>query len=90
MSSVGAPSEAIGNTGVPLVATPNIGDITDCPGFPLVGHVIHTQCCKWDSGKGEAVSAWIFHCVLVSYIKQLDYELARDFFRIYHFHAQVP
>lgn len=56
MSSVGAPSEAIGNAGVPLMAPPNVGDVTVCPGFPLVGHVIHTNCCKWNNGNGKAVS----------------------------------
>lgn len=58
MSSVGAPSEAIGNAGVLAMATPNVGDVTVCPGFPLVGHVIHAHCCQWDRGKGEAVSAY--------------------------------
>ena len=60
MSSVGAPSEAIGNAGVPINAgvPPNVGNITVCPGFPLVGHVIHTHCCQWNRGKGEAVSVF--------------------------------
>ena len=53
VSSDGAPSEAIGNAGVPVMATPNVGDITVCPSLPLVKHVIHTQ---WKSGKGEMVS----------------------------------
>ena len=60
MSSVGAPSEAIGNAGVPINVgvPPIVGDITVCPGFPLVRHVIHTHCCQWNRGKGEAVSVY--------------------------------
>ena len=56
VSSVGAPSEAIVNAGVPVMATPNVGDVTVYPGLPLASYVIHTKSCQWNSGKGEAVS----------------------------------
>ena len=36
--------------------TPNIGDITVTSGYDLAcDHVIHTNCSKWNSGKGEKV-----------------------------------
>jgi len=56
VSSVGALSEAIVNAGVPVMANPNVGDVTVYPALPLAKYVIHSSCCKWDKGKGEAVS----------------------------------
>ena len=56
VSSLGASYQAIVNTGVPAMASPNVGDITVSPGSPLCSHVIHTNCCKWQGGQGEVVS----------------------------------
>ena len=56
MSSVGAPSEAIVNAGVPVMVIPNVGDKTVHPGLPLASYMIHTKPCQWNNGKGEAVS----------------------------------
>ena len=55
VSSLGACDQAIINAGGPQAATPNVGDITVSGGFSSVGHVIHTQCCKWNNGGGEPV-----------------------------------
>ena len=43
------------NAGVPAMANPNVGDITVNSGLPLTNHVIHTNCCQWQGGKGEVV-----------------------------------
>lgn len=56
VSSVGASYQAIVNAGVPAMTNPNVGDITVNSGLPLTNHVIHTNCCQWQGGKGEAVS----------------------------------
>ena len=40
-----------------IYQAPQPGEITKTPGFLLAcSHVIHTNCSKWDGGKGEAVS----------------------------------
>ena len=46
------------NAGVPAMANPNVGDITVNSGSPLTKHVIHTNCCKWQGGKGDVVGAF--------------------------------
>ena len=61
VSSQGACSEAIINAGGPAMqqnfVNPNTGDVTVTAGFALAcNHVIHTNCSKWDGGKGETVS----------------------------------
>ena len=56
VSSVGASYQAIINSGVPAMANPNVGDITVSSGLPLSNLVMHTNCCKWQSGQGEVVS----------------------------------
>ena len=43
------------NAGVPAMANPNVGDITVNSGLPLANHVIHTNCCQWQGGKGDVV-----------------------------------
>ena len=58
--SVGATSEAITQAGVPLMATPNVGDIAVSPGVPSVNHVISTYCDQWNGGEGKAVSVFFF------------------------------
>lgn len=61
VTSVGASCQALVNAGVPAMATPNVGDITVSSGLSLAGHVINTNCCQWQGGKGEAVSI----CVMI-------------------------
>ena len=56
--SIGATSQAITQAGVPLMATPNVGDSSVSPGFPLANHVISTYCDQWNGGEGEAVSVF--------------------------------
>lgn len=56
VSSVGASCQAIVNAGVPAMTNPNVGGITVNSGLPLTNHVIHTNCCQWQGGTGEAVS----------------------------------
>ena len=61
VSSQGACSQAIINAGGPAMqqnlVNPNTGDVTVTAGFALgCSHVIHTNCSKWDGGKGETVS----------------------------------
>ena len=59
VSSVGAPSQALVNAGVSAMSNPNVGDITVNSGLPLASHVINTNCCQWQGGKGEAVSIFV-------------------------------
>ena len=61
VSSQGACSEAVIRAGGQAmrdsVTTPKTGDITVTSGFALsCSHVIHTNCCPWNAGTGEAVS----------------------------------
>ena len=61
VSSHGACSKAVIRAGGQAmrncVTTPNPGDITVTSGFALpCSHVIHTNCCPWNAGTGEAVS----------------------------------
>ena len=61
VSSRGACSQTIVNAGGPLMqqglVNPNTGNITVTPGFNLAcNHVIHSNCCKWNGGKGDGVS----------------------------------
>lgn len=56
VSSFGALSQAIVKAGVNEMTIPNVGDITVNPGLPLANHVIQTNCCQWQGGKGEVVS----------------------------------
>ena len=58
VSSVGASCQAMVNAGVPAMANPNVGDITVNSGLPLTKHVIHTNCCQWQRGKGDVVGAF--------------------------------
>ena len=59
VTSVGASCQAMANAGVPAMANPNVGDITVNSGLPLASHVINTNCCQWQGGKGEAVSIFV-------------------------------
>ena len=52
----GASSQAVINAGVAAMKTPIAGGISVSPGFPLANHVIFTNCCQWQGGKGEEVS----------------------------------
>ena len=65
MSSHGASSQGIINAGVPALKTPNVGDISVSPGLPLARHVIHTDCCQWNGGQGEAVCVFVVICLVV-------------------------
>ena len=61
VSSHGACSKAVIRAGGQAMrdsmTTPNIGEITVTSGFVLpCSHVIHTNCCPWNAGTGEAVS----------------------------------
>ena len=61
VSSYGACSKAVIRAGGQAmrdsITTPNFGEITVTSGFVLpCSHVIHTNCCPWNAGTGEAVS----------------------------------
>ena len=46
------------------VTLPNTTEITVTPGFALpCSHVIHTTCCPWNKGSGEAVSVQLNYAV---------------------------
>ena len=66
VSSVGAASEAIVNADVPVMVIPNVGDKTVHPGLPLASYVIHTKSCRWNNGKGEAVSESLIEALELS------------------------